>query len=219
MASEKTLLILKPEVTIRRTAGVNVIKRLLEEPFEFFGMRRFRMSLSLAKAHYQEHITKPFFPWLVEYIRSGPVMSMIVQGEECVGGMRGLLGSTMVQDASPSTLRGKYGIWRGINVAHASDSVDRAQFEIALWKKQGGLDELHNSKFDLESYIDSWSHIATDYTVDLRNLSRELEAQKGKRESIEKQMRDLLHLECVGVDQGTIEAFLRSMIKNCLRQL
>ena len=122
MTLQKTLLILKPEVTIRRSPGVKVIERLLQEPFQFFGLKRFQIPIELTKAHYAEHTDKPFFPWLSEYIRSAPIMPLIVEGEDVITQMRTLLGNTMVKEASPESLRGKYGIWKGINVAHASDT-------------------------------------------------------------------------------------------------
>ncbi len=217
MPLQKTLLILKPEVTIRRTPGVKVIERLLEEPFNFLGLKRFTMPLYLVEAHYEEHVGKPFFHWLRDYIRSAPVMPIILEGEDVITRMRDLLGTTMVADAAPNTLRGKYGIWKGINVAHASDSLETSQREIALWKKLAGLDETYDSIPDLEEYVRTWGGVETDYTKDLRWLSQRLEENNDELADISKKMRDLLDRECVDVDQQVVDTFLKSMVDNCLR--
>jgi nucleoside-diphosphate kinase len=217
MTLQKTLLILKPEVTIRRSPGVKVIERLLQEPFAFFGLKRFQIPIELVKAHYVEHIEKPFFPWLRDYIRSAPVMPLIVKGEDVISRMRILLGSTMVQDASPDSLRGKYGIWKGINVAHASDSQETAKREILLWKDMGRLDETYDSEHDLQEYIKKWDCIRVDYTQELRQLSQQLEENNDEVDRITQLMRDLLQKECVDIEQEVIEFFLKSMVNNVLR--
>ncbi|MHA2060174.1 MAG: nucleoside-diphosphate kinase, partial [Candidatus Ranarchaeia archaeon] len=211
------LLILKPEVTIRRSPGVKVIERLLQEPFTFFGLKRFQIPIELVKAHYAEHIEKPFFPWLRDYIRSAPVMPLIVEGEDVISRMRILLGNTMVQDASPDSLRGKYGIWKGINVAHASDSQESAKREISLWKDMGRLDETYNSKADLQDYIKRWDCVQVDYTQDLRQLSQQLEENNDEVEEITHSMREILQKECVDIEQEVIEFFLKSLVNNVLR--
>ncbi|MHA2406868.1 MAG: nucleoside-diphosphate kinase [Candidatus Ranarchaeia archaeon] len=217
MTMLRTLLILKPEVTIRRSPGVKVIERLLEEPFTFFGLKRFQIPLELVNAHYAEHREKPFFPWLRDYIRSAPVMPLIVEGEDVISHMRVLLGSTMVQEASPDSLRGKYGIWKGINVAHASDSQETAEREISLWKNLGRLDETYDSKPDLMKYIERWDCIQVDHTQELRRLSKQLEAKNIEVERITQLMRDLLFEECIDIDQQVIDRFLKSMVDNVLR--
>ena len=217
MTMQKTLLILKPEVTIRRSPGVKVIERLLEEPFTFFGLKRFQIPIKLVNTHYAEHTEKPFFPWLRDYIRSAPVMPLIVEGEDVISQMRALLGSTMVQEASSESLRGKYGIWKGINVAHASDSQETARREISLWKDLGRLDETYDSKSDLLEYIERWDCIQVDHTKELRLLSMELEEKNDEVERITRLMRDLLFEECIDIDQEVIDRFLKSMIDNVLR--
>ena len=111
---------------MRRHVGSRVFKRLLEEDFSFFGMTEVQISKKLAEEHYKVHKGKSFYPWLIDFIIAGPVIPVIIEGENAIYRVRSLLGSTLVEESDPLSLRGKYGIWGGINIAHASDSIASA---------------------------------------------------------------------------------------------
>jgi nucleoside-diphosphate kinase len=92
-----------------------VLKALLDRGYDLVAFKEMKVPESLAKMHYAVHKEKPFFPWLVDFISSAPVLTMIFEGVDVIQGVRDALGATFVQKASPDSLRGKYGIWAGVN--------------------------------------------------------------------------------------------------------
>ena len=156
---ERTLFILKTDATMRRLIGSKVFERLLQEDFEFYGMKELQISNPLAEEHYKIHKGKPFYPWLIDFITAGPIIPVIIQGEKSITRVRLLLGTTRVQEADPDSLRGRYGIWSGINIAHASDSVTSADVEIALWTKNADLSIEQDCRNTLQAYCTRWGMI------------------------------------------------------------
>ncbi|NJN90218.1 MAG: nucleoside-diphosphate kinase, partial [Leptolyngbyaceae cyanobacterium SL_5_14] len=90
-------------------------------------------SRELAEKHYGVHKEKPFFPGLVEFITSGPVVAMVWEGEGVIASARKIIGATNPLNAEPGTIRGDYGVSIGRNIIHGSDAPETAQSEIALW--------------------------------------------------------------------------------------
>ncbi|MHA2207497.1 MAG: nucleoside-diphosphate kinase [Candidatus Thorarchaeota archaeon] len=112
---ERSLVIIKPDGTARRRVSALVLKALLDRGYDLVAFKEMKVPESLAKMHYAVHKEKPFFPWLVDFISSAPVLTMIFEGVDVIQGVRDALGATFVQKASPDSLRGKYGIWAGVN--------------------------------------------------------------------------------------------------------
>jgi nucleoside-diphosphate kinase len=134
--------IIKPDGTARRRVSALVIKALLDRGYNVRAFKEMKVSTSLAEMHYAIHKEKPFFPWLVDFITSANVLTtMILEADNVIEGVREALGATFVQKASSDSLRGRYGIWAGINIAHASDGPDTARTEISLWKSEGGVED------------------------------------------------------------------------------
>ena len=123
-----------------------VLRTLLDRGYKVIAFHEMKVPESLAKMHYAVHEKKPFFPWLVEFLSSAPVLAMILEADDVIQGVRDALGATFVQKADPNALRGKYGIWAGINIAHASDAPETAAKEIELWTTEGGLVEDANAE-------------------------------------------------------------------------
>lgn len=90
-----------------------------------------------ASKHYADLSSKPFFPGLVEYFSSGPVVAMVWEGEDAVAGGRRLVGATNPKDSAPGTIRGDYCLQVGRNIIHGSDTVENGKKEIALWFGEG----------------------------------------------------------------------------------
>jgi Nucleoside diphosphate kinase len=97
------------------------------------------ISEAIAKEHYSEHAAKPFFPGLVEFITSGPSVSMVVAGKDAIRVMRSINGATNPVDAAPGTIRGDFALDVGRNVVHASDSPEAAAREIAIHFKDSEI--------------------------------------------------------------------------------
>ena len=134
MALERTFTMLKPGVLSRRIAG-EIISRMERKGFDIVGMKLMRISRPLAEKHYGEHREKPFFGELVDYIISGPVIAMVLEGDSAVKILRMMCGSTRVEDAAPGTIRGDYAMHTGLNIIHASDSPESARKETELFFK------------------------------------------------------------------------------------
>ena len=134
MALERTFTMLKPGVLSRRLAG-EIITRIEKKGFDIIGMKLMVISTALAEKHYAEHKDKPFFNELVSYITSGPVLAMVLQGNEAIRMLRSLCGSTKADEASPGTIRGDYAMHTGLNIIHASDSAEAAEREVTLFFK------------------------------------------------------------------------------------
>ena len=134
MAIERTFSMLKPGVLSRRLAG-EILARIERKGFDIVSMKLMRIPRTLAEEHYAEHRGKSFFLELVDYITSGPVIAMILEGENAVQMLRMLCGPTRALEAAPGTIRGDYSMHTQLNIIHASDSVEAARREIGLFFK------------------------------------------------------------------------------------
>ncbi len=128
----KTFFMIKPDGVRRNLVG-EVISRVEEKGFEITKIKMMMISKSLAEEHYEEHKDKPFFNDLVEFITSGPVVAMQVEGENVVAQIRNLMGATNPSDATPGSLRGDLATELDQNVVHGSDSDTSAERELNLF--------------------------------------------------------------------------------------
>lgn len=128
---ERTFVMIKPDGVSRGLIG-EVISRIERRGLKVVGMKMTRLDEDTAERHYAEHVEKPFFAQLTSFITSGPVVSMVVEGQNAVAAMRMLCGSTNPLDAQAGTMRGDLALDIGRNVVHASDSIESAQREIAI---------------------------------------------------------------------------------------
>jgi nucleoside-diphosphate kinase len=128
----KTFFMIKPDGVKRHLIG-EVISRVEEKGFEITKIKMMMISKSLAEEHYGEHKDKPFFNDLVEFITSGPVVAMQVEGENVVAQIRNLMGATNPSDATPGSIRGDLATELDQNVVHGSDSDKSAERELNLF--------------------------------------------------------------------------------------
>ena len=129
---ERTLILLKPDAVQRRLIG-RIIQRFEDKGLAVVGMKLVRLSRALAERHYAPHQGKPFFPTLIDYITSGPVVAMVLEGPRAVSVTRTLMGATAGYEASPGTIRGDFGADLTLNLVHGSDSPETADREVALF--------------------------------------------------------------------------------------
>jgi len=129
---ERTLCLIKPDAVQRGLMG-EVISRIERKGFQVVGMKLLTVTPELAALHYAEHEGKHFYVKLVEYITSGPVVALCVQGHRAVGVLRSLIGKTDPAEAQTGTIRGDFGLSKGRNLVHAADSPEAAAREIALY--------------------------------------------------------------------------------------
>jgi nucleoside-diphosphate kinase len=116
----------------RRLVG-RIVQRFEDKGLVIAGMKVMRISRDLAERHYAPHKGKPFYPGLIDYITSGPVAVMVLQGHRCIDIARTLMGKTFGYEATPGTIRGDFGASRSFNLVHGSDAPESAATEIALY--------------------------------------------------------------------------------------
>ncbi len=137
---ERTLIILKPDAVQRRLMG-RIIQRFEDKGLIVAGVKLTHVSRELAQRHYAVHESKPFYPALIDYITSGPVLVMVLAGDRCIDIARALMGKTFGYEADPGTIRGDFGASRTLNLVHGSDSPESAAFEIPLYFSEEELME------------------------------------------------------------------------------
>jgi nucleoside-diphosphate kinase len=126
---ERTLIIVKPDGVQRGLTG-EIIKRFEQRGLRIIGMKFMQVSEELAKTHYAEHDGKPFFPGLVSYITSSPVVVIALEGPKAVQAARTTIGSTKPYEAAAGTIRGDFGMEVGRNLVHGSDSPENGVKEV-----------------------------------------------------------------------------------------
>jgi nucleoside-diphosphate kinase len=123
---------IKPDGVQRGLVG-DIVARFERRGLKVAAMKMLTVSEKIAREHYAEHAAKPFFPNLVSFIRSGPVVAMVIEGKDVVPIVRSMVGATSPMNSSPGTIRGDLALDMGRNVIHASDSPDSAKREISLY--------------------------------------------------------------------------------------
>jgi nucleoside-diphosphate kinase len=135
---EQTYVMVKPDGVQRGLVG-EIISRIERRGLKIVALRMNVISESIAKEHYSEHAARSFFPSLIEFITSGPSVSMVVAGKDAIKVMRAVNGATNPVDAAPGTIRGDFALDVGRNIVHASDSPDAAVREIAIHFKDSEI--------------------------------------------------------------------------------
>jgi nucleoside-diphosphate kinase len=130
--AQRTLVLVKPDGVKKGLIG-EIVSRLEKKGLKITAMRMLQMDKALARKHYAVHDGKPFFAGLVEFITSGPIVAVVVEGDKSVEVVRKLMGETDPVKAAPGTIRGDYGLDIGENLIHGSDSEENARTEIALF--------------------------------------------------------------------------------------
>jgi nucleoside-diphosphate kinase len=133
---ERTLVLVKPDGVARNLTG-EVIRRIEAKGYRIAALQMRPATRGLLADHYEEHVGKPFYEPLVEFMLSGPVVALVVEGQRVIEGFRSLAGATDPTTAAPGTIRGDLGRDWGLavqqNLVHGSDSPESAAREIGLW--------------------------------------------------------------------------------------
>ncbi|MCL2678565.1 MAG: nucleoside-diphosphate kinase [Clostridiales bacterium] len=128
--TERTYIMLKPDALKRGLIG-EIIARIEKKGYKIKKIKTLELDEAILKEHYAHIAARPFFPSLLQYMTSGPVVAMIVEGPDAVLGMRILMGATKFEEALPGTIRGDYAFCTTENLIHGSDSPENAEIEIA----------------------------------------------------------------------------------------
>ena len=130
--AQRTLVLIKPDAVRRRLTG-EILRRIEAKGYELVALRRQTTTPRVLAEHYAEHVDKPFFGPLVDFITSGPLVAAVVEGPDAIVQWRALMGATNPVNAAPGTIRGDLAVETQNNVTHGSDSPESAAREIALF--------------------------------------------------------------------------------------
>lgn len=130
--TERTLVLIKPDGVARGLIG-QIVARYEAKGLVVRALELRQADAELAASHYAEHLGRPYYPGLEEFITSGPLVALVLEGERVIEAVRLLNGTTDSAVAAPGTIRGDYSIFKNRNLVHASDSTESAAREIALW--------------------------------------------------------------------------------------
>jgi nucleoside-diphosphate kinase len=129
---DRTLILVKPDAFARSLTG-EIIARFERKGLRLLALRQMVVERELAERHYAEHAERPFFGELVDFITSGPLVAMVLEGVDAVPAARQVIGATNPLEAAPGSIRGDFAIEMGRNMVHGSDSADSAARESALF--------------------------------------------------------------------------------------
>jgi len=150
---ETTLIIFKPDAVQRGLSG-QILSRFERKGLQIVGMKLMMVPEATATTHYAEHEGKPFYPGLIKFITSSPVVVLAIRGVEAISVCRTLIGATNGRKAEPGSIRGDFGMSGGFNMIHGSDSPESAERELALWFPDGVV--------KYERSADLWSYDPSD---------------------------------------------------------
>ncbi len=129
---ERTLILIKPDAFARNLTG-EIIARFERKGLRLVALEQMTMTRELAERHYAEHAGKGFYEELVSFITSGPLVAMVLEGEQAVTAARQVIGATNPLEAAPGSIRGDYAIEVGQNMVHGSDAPESAAREVSLF--------------------------------------------------------------------------------------
>jgi len=129
MAQERTYIMLKPDCVERKLMG-EVISKIEKKGYKITNIKMMHLNEEILREHYAHIADRPFFPDIVKYMTRGPVVGMIVEGENVVKGMRILMGATKFEEAAAGTIRGDFAMSTAENIVHGSDSPENGEIEI-----------------------------------------------------------------------------------------
>jgi len=144
---ERTYIMVKPDGVQRGLVG-KIIARFEERGFKLIALKLVHATVEHLEKHYADLKGKPFFPGLIKYMASGPVVAMVWEGLDAVKTGRAMLGATNPLASNPGTIRGDFALAVGRNICHGSDAVESAEAEIKLWFPEGIV--------QYESALESW---------------------------------------------------------------
>ncbi|MFL5778745.1 MAG: nucleoside-diphosphate kinase [Chloroflexota bacterium] len=147
--TERTLVLVKPDGVQRLLIG-RILARYEERGLKILGLKLMQVDRPLAERHYEVHRAKPFFASLVDFIVSGPLVAVALEGPNAIGVVRAINGATRPHEAAPGTIRGDFALETAQNIVHASDGPETAVTELDLWFRP---DELLAYERDVDRWV------------------------------------------------------------------
>ena len=135
MTTERTLVLLKPDAVARGLIG-EIIRRYEAKGLAVAALELRTADVAIAQQHYAEHVGRDYYPTLEEFITSGPLVAVVLEGERAIEAVRSINGTTDSAVAAPGTIRGDLSLFKNRNLVHASDAPESAAREIEIWFPQ-----------------------------------------------------------------------------------
>ena len=145
---ERTFIAIKPDGVKRGFIG-KILQRFEDKSYKIVALKMLNVTLEQAEKHYAEHESKPFYPFLIKYITSGPVVAMVLEGENVINGSRHIMGKTNPDEADVGTIRGDFAQVKEYNIVHGSDSIESAKREIAIYFSEDELCENYKTMLEI----------------------------------------------------------------------
>lgn len=215
----KMLAFFKPDMFLRRNAGINVMKELNSlSGLSILSFQQKKIDKNLVDKHYAHVKARPFYSWLVDYVTVCPIYVMIVSvtDEKAAANIRDFLGSTISHQAREGSIRNRFGIYAGINCLHFSDSLESGSQEVALWKQQIGIEE---NKYDItiNKFVSDYTATTPDYTLQIRSICSQIAEVGEATYEQQKNIFDFLSVECYDAEKDSVNRLTQSIIGACLR--
>lgn len=145
---ERTFVAIKPDGVKRNLIG-KVIEKFEQKGYKIVALKMLNVTPEIAAKHYEEHFGKSFYPELINFITSGPIVAMIIEGVNVIKGVRHIVGATKGDEADVGSIRADYSPFSTMNVIHASDSTESAERELHLYFKEDEICENYKTMFEL----------------------------------------------------------------------
>ena len=146
--TERTFIAIKPDAVQRGLIG-KIVARIEDKGYKIVAMKMIQVTEEQAAAHYAEHYGKPFYPNLVAFITSAPIVAMVIEGEDAISGMRQIMGKTNPANAEVGTIRGDFSPQMSFNVIHGSDGPESAAREIAIYFNEDEICDKWQTSFEI----------------------------------------------------------------------
>jgi len=216
---ELMLFFLKPDAVSRRYVGARLLTELAKLNPKVIAFQSLRIPRPfLADVHYRVHKERFFFSWLLDYVCCGDVAAAVLEGDDLIAAVRDLLGPTQPEKAalqSPNSLRARYGVFGGVNCAHASDSKETGVAEVANWRSLLNLKDDINAGKLLEGYISKYIDGPCVDSIRYRELSVAITQGSLSPEKAKSKFMTLLQSESTDVPKDVVQSLAGVMVSNC----
>ncbi len=145
---ERTFVAIKPDGVKRGLVG-RILQRFEDKSYKIVGMKLMNVTPEIAAKHYEEHFGKSFYQELINFITSGPIVAMVIEGNNAIKGVRHIVGSTRPDEADDGSIRADFSSYSTMNLVHASDSVESAKREMDLYFTEAEICDNYKNMFEL----------------------------------------------------------------------
>jgi nucleoside-diphosphate kinase len=211
---EELLFLLKPDAVVRRYVGARTMKTLIDMGLEVIHFEQLSVTKDfLANKHYPHIRGRSFFDWTINFMSSTPLQAAIIKGEDAISKIRAVLGSTIVQKADKGTIRERYGIYAGVNVAHSSDSQESANREISLWRPLMKTSDINANK-SVTDFISKYINFPMIDSLRYREVSEGIVEKKITSDEGKAIFSKFLKIES-DLSENTLTNIAQELVNNC----